>query len=176
MPVSLWTAESDEPHARPRTCSTANSQPIGANGSYTLALPSLNFAYWVIRNQLQARLAVAADHGSAEPEPARADVDQQRQNGTPSLFYNGTAGLKPIRANQADLSLEWYYSPHSALHGGVFAKKIKDDIYEAVSDQRRPRHDQVRSAGHRVPFPACRSCGRSRRPRTARRALTRAWS
>ena len=47
----------------------------------------------------------------------------------PQLYYTGTAGLKPIKADQADLSLEWYYQPHAALTGAFFAKKVIDDIY-----------------------------------------------
>ena len=39
-------------------------------------------------------------------------------NGQPQLYYNGTAGLKPIKANQVDFSAEWYYHPHSALTAG----------------------------------------------------------
>ena len=50
-------------------------------------------------------------------------------NGQPQLYYNGTAGLKPIRANQLDFSAEWYYHAHSALTLALFGKKIHDDIY-----------------------------------------------
>jgi TonB-dependent receptor len=50
-------------------------------------------------------------------------------NGQPQLYYNGTAGLKPIKANQVDFSAEWYYHPHSALTATLFGKKIRDDIY-----------------------------------------------
>jgi iron complex outermembrane recepter protein len=54
-------------------------------------------------------------------------------NGTPELIYNGTAGLKPIRARQADFSIEWYYAPHSAFTAAVFGKKIRDDIYTGTT-------------------------------------------
>jgi TonB-dependent receptor len=54
-------------------------------------------------------------------------------NGDPSLFYAGTAGLRPIKAFQADVSVEWYYARHAALTGALFGKKIRDDIYSATS-------------------------------------------
>lgn len=54
-------------------------------------------------------------------------------NGQPQLYYNGTSGLMPIRANQADLSVEWYYHPHSAFTLALFDKKIRDDIYTGAT-------------------------------------------
>jgi hypothetical protein len=53
-------------------------------------------------------------------------------NGTPELYYGGTAGLRPIKAYQADFSIEWYYAPHSALTAALFGKRIVDDIYTAT--------------------------------------------
>jgi iron complex outermembrane receptor protein len=50
-------------------------------------------------------------------------------NGTPEIDYTGTAGLKPIKAWSADLSLEWYYQPHAALNLALFGKKVTTDIY-----------------------------------------------
>jgi TonB-dependent receptor len=41
-------------------------------------------------------------------------------------------GLQPIKAWNADLSLEWYYGSHSALTAAVFGKRVTDDIYTAV--------------------------------------------
>jgi TonB-dependent receptor len=41
--------------------------------------------------------------------------------------------LKPIKADAADLSVEWYYAPHSALNAAFFYKKVKDDIYTAYT-------------------------------------------
>jgi TonB-dependent receptor len=130
-PVSLWTADPTSPTVTYNVQYGA-SQPIGANGSYTLALPSLNFAYWVIPSQLQARFGVAETMARPNLSELAPTSSNNAINGDPSLFYNGTAGLKPIRATQADLSLEWYYAPHSAFTAAVFAKKIKDDIYQAV--------------------------------------------
>ena len=133
VPVSLWTPSNTASSTQTWNVEYGTSQALGGKGSYTLALPSLNLAYWVVRRQLQARLAVAQTMARPDLSELAPTSNNNAQNGTPQLNYNGTAGLKPIRANQADLSLEWYYSPHSALTADVFAKRVKDDIYDAVS-------------------------------------------
>jgi TonB-dependent receptor len=133
VPVSLWTPSNTASSTQTWNVQYGNSQALGGKGSYTLALPSLNLAYWVVRNQLQARLAVAQTMARPNLSQLAPTSTNNAENGTPQLDYNGTAGLKPIRANQVDLSLEWYYSPHSAFTADVFAKKVKDDIYDAVS-------------------------------------------
>ena len=71
-------------------------------------------------------------------------------NGTPQLFYNGTAGLKPVKANQADLSLEWYYAAHSALTIAVFVEEDQGRHLPGGRVEREPRHAAVRRrpAGH----------------------------
>src|SRR5207302_11516842 len=42
--------------------------------------------------------------------------------------YAGNSDLKSYRADSADLSLEWYYQPRSALTLAVVGKDIKDFI------------------------------------------------
>ncbi len=132
VPVSLWTPSNTASSTQTWNVQYGTTQALGAKGSYTMALPSLNLAYWVVRDRLQARLAVAQTMARPNLSELAPTSSNNASNGTPQLFYNGTAGLKPIRANQIDLSLEWYYSEHSAFTAGVFAKKIKDDIYSAV--------------------------------------------
>ncbi|HVS78125.1 MAG TPA: TonB-dependent receptor [Steroidobacteraceae bacterium] len=133
VPVSLWTPSNSASSVQTWNVQYGTSQALGAKGSYTLALPSLNLAYWVVRNRLQARLAVAQTMARPNLSELAPTSTNNAENGTPELDYNGTAGLKPIRANQIDLSVEWYYSAHSAFTAAVFAKRIKDDIYSAVA-------------------------------------------
>jgi iron complex outermembrane recepter protein len=135
VPVALWAY----PSGYQSTTQTwniiyGNEQPIGANGSYTLALPSLNLAYWLVPQALQARLGLAETMARPNLSELAPTSTNNAINGVAGnqLYYNGTAGLKPIKANQADLSLEWYYGPHSALTAAVFYKKLKDDIYTSV--------------------------------------------
>ncbi|MBS0380400.1 MAG: TonB-dependent receptor [Proteobacteria bacterium] len=132
VPVSLWTLN---PNSTTVTYQVqyGDSQALGANGSYTLALPSLNFAYWVVPNQLQARFSVAQTMARPDLSALAPTSTNNAINGDPTINYSGTAGLKPVKANQADLSLEWYYAAHSALTVAVFAKEIKNDIYTGAT-------------------------------------------
>jgi iron complex outermembrane recepter protein len=133
VPTALWASQASLNSSTPTwTVLYGTSQPIGANGSYTLALPSLNLSYWVLPQTLQARLGLAQTIARPNLSELAPTSSNNAINGTPQLFYNGTAGLKPVKANQADLSLEWYYGPHSAFTAAVFYKKIRDDIYTAV--------------------------------------------
>jgi iron complex outermembrane recepter protein len=132
VPVSLWTPSNTASSVQTWNVQYGNSQAIGANGSYTLALPSLNLAYWLVPNQLQLRLALAETMSRPNLSELAPTSTNNAINGTPQLFYSGTAGLQPVRANQADISIEWYYAPHSALTVALFGKKLRDDIYQAT--------------------------------------------
>jgi iron complex outermembrane receptor protein len=131
VPTDLWTLNPNSTTVS-YTVDYGNSQALGANGSYTMALPSLNLAYWVAPGKLQARFSVAQSMARPDLDQLAPTSTNNAINGDPELFYAGTAGLKPVRANQADLSLEWYYSDHSAFTVALFAKRIKNDIYTAV--------------------------------------------
>ena len=132
VPVSLWTPETNPTGTVTYNVQYGTSQPIGANGDYTLALPSANLAYWVVPQRLQLRVALAQTMARPNLSQLAPTSTNNALNGDPTLDYAGTAGLKPIRATQADLSLEWYYAPHSAFTVALFGKKIHDDIYTGV--------------------------------------------
>jgi iron complex outermembrane receptor protein len=132
VPDALWTLQPASSTTPTWTVLYGNSQPIGANGSYTMALPSANLAYWLVSHELQLRVALAETMSRPDLDQLAPTSSNNAINGTPQLFYNGTAGLKPVKAEQADLSIEWYYGPHAALTAAVFAKKLTDDIYTAV--------------------------------------------
>jgi len=131
VPDALWTPALNST-VQTWTVLYGSSQPIGANGSYTMALPSANLAYWLLPRELQVRVALAETMSRPDLDQLAPTSTNNAINGQPQLFYNGTAGLKPVKAEQADLSIEWYYGPHAALTAAVFAKKITDDIYTAV--------------------------------------------
>lgn len=111
----------------------SSPQPITANGSYVVPLPSANFSWW-IAPKLQLRL------GAAETiaRPALNQLAPSSTDGTINriyeLYYSGNANLKPIKATQADVSLEWYYQPKSALTVALFGKRIRDDITTQTTD------------------------------------------
>jgi len=105
----------------------SNPTPTSSSGSYTLPLPSLNFTYR-LRPDLQVRFG--ASETMTRPEldqlaPTRTDNSLNRVY---EITYSGNADLKPIRAYSADLSLEWYYQPKSALTLAIFGKDIRDFI------------------------------------------------
>ncbi|MBS0422734.1 MAG: TonB-dependent receptor [Proteobacteria bacterium] len=132
VPVSLWTAD---PNASTVTYNVqySDAQSFEENASYTFALPSANFAYWLIPEQLQLRAAGGETIARPNLNQLAPNATNNAQNGEPQLGYTGTAGLKPIKAWNIDLSAEWYYQPHAAVTLGVFGKKVKDDIYTGVT-------------------------------------------
>ena len=131
VPATLWSP--------PNSGSTvtynvqySTSQAFSQRSQYTLALPSANLSYWVVPEKLQLRGALAETLSRPNLNQLAPNATNNAINGDPSLIYTGTAGLKPIKAYSADLSLEWYYQPHSALTAALFGKRVIDDIYTGV--------------------------------------------
>ncbi len=131
VPDSLWTP-STVGSTQTWNVQYATLQPVDTTGSYLLPLPSANFSYWAIPNELQLRAAVAETMSRPNLSEMAPTSTNNAINGQPQLYYNGTAGLKPIKATQIDFSAEWYYQPHSALTLALFGKKIRDDIYSGT--------------------------------------------
>ena len=131
VPVSLWTPTTANA-TQTWNVQYATSQATSSHSSYTIALPSANLNYWLIPDRLQLRAALAKTMSRPNLNQLAPNATNEAINGTPALDYSGTVGLKPIKAWQADLSLEWYYQAHSAVSVAVFGKKITDDIYTAV--------------------------------------------
>jgi iron complex outermembrane recepter protein len=127
-PTSLWTP-STVGSTQTWNVQYASTQPSDTKGQYTLPLPSANFNYWAVPDRLQLRVAAAETMARPELYEFAPTSTNNAINGQPQLYYNGTAGLKPIKANQVDFSAEYYYHPHSALTAALFGKKIRDDIY-----------------------------------------------
>jgi TonB-dependent receptor len=114
------------------------TQPIDGSTRYTDVLPSLNIRF-KLRPDLQLRLA-------ASEAMTRPDISQLNSymkigtswsstgNGAQSSFAGFTAStggnpaLKPMKADQYDLALEWYFSRTGSLYGTAFEKKIKDYV------------------------------------------------
>ncbi len=132
VPTYLWTpsvANSTQTY----NVGYSTSTPFDQSASYTLALPSLNLSYWLLPDKLQLRTALAETMARPDLNQLAPNSTNQAINGTAEIDYTGTAGLKPIKADAADVSLEWYYQPHSALNGAFFYKKVIDDIYTAYT-------------------------------------------
>ncbi len=132
VPTYLWTPSAAN-STQTYNVGYSTSTPFNQNASYTLALPSLNLSYWLVPDKLQLRTALAETMARPDLNQLAPNSTNQAINGTAEIDYTGTAGLKPIKANAADLSLEWYYQPHAALNGAFFYKRVIDDIYTAYT-------------------------------------------
>ena len=132
VPVSLWTADASASTVT-YNVQYSDASAFSEDASYTFALPSANFSYWLIPERLQLRAAGGETIARPDLNQLAPNATNQAINGTPVIDYTGTAGLKPIKAWNADLSAEWYYQPHAALTVGVFGKKVRDDIYTKVT-------------------------------------------
>jgi len=132
VPSSLWTPTTVGA-TQTWNVQYPTSQPVSTDGQYTLLLPSANVNYWAVPDQVQLRFGLAETMSRPDLAELAPTSSNNAINGTPQLFYGGTAGLRPIKAYQADASVEWYYARHAALTGALFGKKIRDDIYQATS-------------------------------------------
>jgi iron complex outermembrane recepter protein len=132
VPVSLWTAD-DQNSTVTYNVQYSAATDFAQDASYTMALPSANFSYWLVPDQFQLRAALGETMSRPDLNQLAPNATNNALNGEPQLFYTGTAGLKPIKAWSADLSAEWYYRSHSALTAGVFGKKVTNDIYTGTT-------------------------------------------
>ncbi|MFT4249604.1 MAG: TonB-dependent receptor [Pseudomonas sp.] len=113
-----------------------------AQGQYTNVLPSLNVRFKPSEN-LQWRIAASKamarpDYTQLQPYLQLAatvtNTTETDADGNEVVVGNvtertGTAGnpnLKPMRANQYDTSLEWYFDSSDMLYGTLFYKSVKD--------------------------------------------------
>ncbi len=123
---------------------SGQSEPINAKNSYTDVLPSANVK-WEFASNLILRFAAskaiarpnfsdmqayqvlnAAVKSGYTPDPDATTVPVEFMDLTGDSY--GNPYLTPMKANQFDLSLEWYFNPE---HGGMawvnlFYKDIKD--------------------------------------------------
>ncbi len=121
--------------------------------SYTDVLPSLNVR---VRFDHGLQWRFAASKAIARPEfrlmqnwitlgasaagcaTARRDGLREEMCGFDDLSYSGSGGnpeLKPMRANQFDTALEWYFGPANSAYITVFAKDVKDYFATSVGSE-----------------------------------------
>ncbi|PXA84849.1 TonB-dependent receptor [Nostoc sp. 3335mG] len=98
-----------------------------AHGSYTLALPSANLNYH-ITDKLQLRVAGAEVVSRPNLNQLAPTETDNAINQDYVVTYAGNASLKPIKAWQADASLEWYYHPNDMVSVALFKKWLRNDI------------------------------------------------
>lgn len=108
--------------------STSNYVGQRTDSSERHLLPSADFG-WDIAPTLKLRLAGSRTLG----QPTYADLGQ---NSTPTISTTaftisrsiGNPALRPRRADNLDLSLEWYPDRDAQLSLGLFQKRIRDEI------------------------------------------------
>jgi iron complex outermembrane receptor protein len=107
--------------------------PLAADTQYTDVLPSLNLRF-KLTDKLQARLAIAK--ALSRPDFSQLQAATTLNSGietnsgvqTFTGSGNGNPNLKPIKSNQIDATLEWYFAPTSSLTAAVFYKDLSDVI------------------------------------------------
>lgn len=109
--------------------------PLSVDNDYTDVLPSVNVTFDLTDDLL---LRFGAARVMARPEYNR--VAPTITSFTPLLF-TGTGGnptLDPYRADQFDLSAEWYFAPESLLAAAVFYKDMQSYIVNGTGPERLP--------------------------------------
>jgi TonB-dependent receptor len=116
------------------------NQPMDMEHTYTDVLPSLNLKM-SLTDKLQTRFAFAQSMYrpgfDSLSEYITLNQNITNNSGTiTNITYTGNdtgnVNLKPIRANNYDLTLEWYPRSGSSLTAAVFYKDVKDIILPAA--------------------------------------------
>lgn len=116
-----------------QTTNNVNFSPVSIDNDYTDILPSLNVVTHLTDEQL---LRFGASVGISRP-PLDALVTGFSLNptGTPPSGGGGNPTLKPYKADQLDLSYEWYFHEESLFALAVYYKDVKNMIGASQSTQ-----------------------------------------
>jgi iron complex outermembrane recepter protein len=107
--------------------------PVAIKSSYTDVLPSLNM---VLNLSDDSVLRYGMSVGiSRPPLDALTTGFSISATGTPRTGGGGNPLLKPYKANQVDLSYEWYFHPESMLAVAVYYKDISTMIGASQSTE-----------------------------------------
>ncbi|TLM79660.1 TonB-dependent receptor [Microbulbifer harenosus] len=107
----------------------AEAIAVSTDNRYTDVLPSLNLNFGVTEDS-QVRLAVAKTIARAPLDwlsPA-LDLGQDQWGANPGESGSGNPYLEPFRANQTDLSYEWYFAENSSVAATLFYKDMESFI------------------------------------------------
>lgn len=109
--------------------------PLTVDHDYTDVLPSVNLTFDLTEDLL---LRFGAARVMARPEYNR--VAPTITSFTPLLFTGagGNPTLDPYRADQFDLSAEWYFAPESLLSAAVFYKDMQSYVVNGTGPERLP--------------------------------------
>lgn len=123
------------------TASAADYYALQADGSYADTLSTMSSSYHDLLPSINLAVDLAPDlilRAAAASVIARPNYDDMfasaalsgYNDGTPGneVLDQGNIGLKPFKAHQAELGLEWYFSPDSLLAATYFIKDIRSFI------------------------------------------------
>jgi iron complex outermembrane recepter protein len=97
-----------------------NYNPVDVRRTYNDVLPSLNFKY-----NLTQELLVRLGLSRAMTRPDYIDISPLTTLNIGAFSgAQGNPNLDPFRANQGEITLEWYPDENTAISGGIFYKKI----------------------------------------------------
>ncbi|MBB5716627.1 TonB-dependent receptor [Sphingomonas aerophila] len=102
--------------------------PITGGGDYTRLLPSANFAY-DLADGLKLRLAASQAISRPTFGQLSSAVDYSAaQSNTPVVTDAGNPNLKPVSADQADISLEYIPNNRLAITAAAFYKHLTNFV------------------------------------------------
>jgi len=108
-----------------------NYDPISVERTYTDVLPSLNVAY-TVQDDVILRFALA----KVMARPDFTDIAPRASLNIGALTGStGNPNIDPYRANQADVSLEWYPDQNSVLALGLYYKDVKSFVTDTSTTQ-----------------------------------------
>jgi iron complex outermembrane receptor protein len=101
------------------------------SGGYNHLLPSATLAHFLAPG-LRLKAAVSQSLG----RPQFGDIAQaETRNLTNLTIARGNSNLQPRRADNYDLTLEYFFGGSGLMSVGGFYKNIKDDIYTSSADE-----------------------------------------
>jgi TonB-dependent receptor len=118
---------------------TTTYSAVNVDSSYTAPLPSLNVRVH-LTDDLQLRFAAAKaisrpDFSQLNPTINVSERDKSKPLSGTLTASSGNPNLKPMKADQFDSSLEWYFNSTGMLYGSVFYKKVDGFIATTTQQQ-----------------------------------------
>jgi iron complex outermembrane recepter protein len=127
-------------------------EAIRGGGSYSRLLPSANFSY-DLADGLRVRLA--ASQAISRPtfgQLSSAKDYSAAQSNTPVVTDAGNPNLKPVSADQADISVEYYPTSKLALTAAAFYKHLTNFVTTRAVPFTLTPTNQVAGAPASFPF------------------------
>lgn len=110
---------------------------LQSNFKYNNTLPSMNIVF-DLTDRLVLRVAAAKTlvrpilDSSSKLNTTQYEVLDSASGVTTVFVDQGSPYLKPLTANNYDVSLEWYYSKNAGFSLGTFAKDVKNGTYTTL--------------------------------------------